>query len=336
MSAIFQKTYTRDTTLIMQQLWGEALKQAVNEFGLIKTPHVLVDYINNGVIEVWENSEVIESIKLGLVKFCNDFPDKANDLLDNYVKELSELEKMWAAEIVYVTKNELKQFITRINSLVISDLFSTYLGEEDRLSGKIKDRCYKLRSEDHFFVNNNAVIKNSLLVIFPELSNYINVIKKDELDNPPALVECLERFKNFICTSDGYSKIETLEDYEKNVDIVFQKEKADFNNLKIKGSIANKGKVEGIVKLVFSSRDLGKVNDGDIIVSPMTTVDMMPAIKKCAGIITDEGGIICHAAIVSRELNKPCIVATKAATNILKDNDRVELNADEGVITILK
>lgn len=57
--------------------------------------------------------------------------------------------------------------------------------------------------------------------------------------------------------------------------------------------------------------------------------------KKAAAIITDEGGITCHAAIVSRELNIPCIIGTKVATKILKDGDLVEVNAEKGVVKII-
>jgi pyruvate,water dikinase len=62
----------------------------------------------------------------------------------------------------------------------------------------------------------------------------------------------------------------------------------------------------------------------------------MPIIKKCGAIVTDEGGITCHAAVISRELEIPCIVGTKIATQVLKDGDLVEVDANKGVVKILK
>ena len=59
------------------------------------------------------------------------------------------------------------------------------------------------------------------------------------------------------------------------------------------------------------------------------------AIKKAVAIVTDVGGITCHAAIVSREMKKPCVVGTKFATQVLKDGDMVEVDADKGVVRIL-
>jgi pyruvate,water dikinase len=64
----------------------------------------------------------------------------------------------------------------------------------------------------------------------------------------------------------------------------------------------------------------------------MTTPIFLPAMKKASAIITDEGGITCHAAIVSRELKKPCIIGTKIATQILKNGDLVEVDAERGII----
>lgn len=98
------------------------------------------------------------------------------------------------------------------------------------------------------------------------------------------------------------------------------------------GTVAFPGKAQGRVRLLFKYEDNQKVKRGDIIISPMTTPAFMPAIIKCAGIVTDEGSITCHAAIVARELKKPCIVSTKIATKVFKDGDRVEVNAIKGVI----
>lgn len=62
----------------------------------------------------------------------------------------------------------------------------------------------------------------------------------------------------------------------------------------------------------------------------------MTPMKKAAAFVTDEGGMLCHAAIVARELKKPCIIGTKFATQILRDGDLVEVDANRGIITILK
>lgn len=113
-------------------------------------------------------------------------------------------------------------------------------------------------------------------------------------------------------------------------------DKVDENVQELKGMIAYKGKATGTVKIVLVANDVQKVNEGDILVSSATNPDLILAMKRAAAFITDMGGIISHAAIVSRELKKPCIVGTRIATHILKDGDIVEVDADNGVVKIIK
>lgn len=103
-----------------------------------------------------------------------------------------------------------------------------------------------------------------------------------------------------------------------------------------KGLIASFGKATGKAKVCFSASEAsGKIKKGDILVASMTTPDYLPAMKKAAAIVTDEGGITSHAAIVSRELKIPCVVGTRVATKVLKDNTAVEVNANHGSVKVL-
>lgn len=104
----------------------------------------------------------------------------------------------------------------------------------------------------------------------------------------------------------------------------------------IKGAVAFAGKVKGIVKVVKGAEDLQKVKEGDILVAPMTFPSFIVAMKYAAAFVTDEGGITCHAAIVAREMKKPCITGTKIATKVLKDGDFVEVDATKGVVKVIK
>ena len=99
----------------------------------------------------------------------------------------------------------------------------------------------------------------------------------------------------------------------------------------VKGVVANRGRARGKVKLVHEIADLDKVSSGDILVSVKTIPQFVTAMMRASGIITDLGGMLSHAAIVSREFGIPCVVGTKNATQVFKDGDLVELNAYEGV-----
>ena len=82
--------------------------------------------------------------------------------------------------------------------------------------------------------------------------------------------------------------------------------------------------------------ELSKMKKGDILVCPMTNPDYIPAVHLAGAIVTDEGGILCHAAIISREFQIPCIIGTKVATQVLHDGDLVEVDADHGVVRVLE
>ena len=104
----------------------------------------------------------------------------------------------------------------------------------------------------------------------------------------------------------------------------------------IKGQIANKGKVTGTVRIVLDPHDDKGFQQGDVLVTSMTRPEFVPIMKKAGAVVTDEGGITCHAAIVSRELNIPCVIGTKNATRLLKDGDMVEVDANNGIVRIIK
>jgi phosphohistidine swiveling domain-containing protein len=103
----------------------------------------------------------------------------------------------------------------------------------------------------------------------------------------------------------------------------------------VKGMTASRGSANGRVKIVESVDEISKVENGDIIVAVMTRPDYLPAMQKAVAFVTDEGGITCHAAIVAREMRKPCVIGTKSATKIFKDGDLVEVDADKGIVTII-
>ena len=104
----------------------------------------------------------------------------------------------------------------------------------------------------------------------------------------------------------------------------------------ISGATAFPGLVKGTVKIVLSRKDVHKVNKGDILVASATNPDLLPAMYKAGAFVTDAGGITSHAAIVAREMKKPCVTGTKIATEVFKDGDLVEVNANTGIVKLIK
>lgn len=100
----------------------------------------------------------------------------------------------------------------------------------------------------------------------------------------------------------------------------------------LKGLGASPGVVSGPARIVTKLDQLDKVGEGDIIITEMTTPDMVPAMKRAAGIITDEGGMTSHAAIVSRELGCPAVVGSSGATTQLTDGQTITIDGDKGTV----
>ena len=163
------------------------------------------------------------------------------------------------------------------------------------------------------------------------------LIKNKKID-----INKINEIYNFhACFPDDSGKVIVLsgkkaEDFFKK-EIKRIKENVNLKEIKeIRGTTAVGGLVKGIVKIINHSGEMNKMREGDILVSAATAPNLVPAMKKASAIITDEGGLTCHASIVSRELNTPCIVGTKIATKVLKDGDLVEVDAEKGVVKKLK
>jgi phosphohistidine swiveling domain-containing protein len=104
----------------------------------------------------------------------------------------------------------------------------------------------------------------------------------------------------------------------------------------ISGTVVYKGKVCGRAVIIKSKEDYKNIQDGDVLITTMTDPSMVSYLSKVVAIVTDEGGILCHASIISREMRIPCVIATRYATRVLKDGDMVEVDADKGVVRIIK
>lgn len=114
---------------------------------------------------------------------------------------------------------------------------------------------------------------------------------------------------------------------------VAKKEEVDVEGVReVFGQTAVPGNVQGVVKIVNSVADMEKIESGDILVSEMTIPEIVSAMKRAGAIVTDQGGITCHAAIVSRELGTPCLIGTKIATAVFTDGDEVIVDATNGMV----
>lgn len=101
-----------------------------------------------------------------------------------------------------------------------------------------------------------------------------------------------------------------------------------------KGTPAFHGKATGVVRIIHNPSQVAVFNQGDVLVTGMTRPDFVPLLKKAGAVVTDGGGILCHAAIVAREFGIPTVIGTHNATKAFQDGDVVEVDADNGTVKI--
>jgi phosphoenolpyruvate synthase/pyruvate phosphate dikinase len=239
--------------------------------------------------------------------------------IENPTHELEMLQKGRLKEL-----NRYKDFVKNLPKeiVVVAEVLQKYmLFRNDRIIG-LKLSQHNVKPLLNIICENTGTSFNDLIwyKVF-ELENLIQNSKKvdtDEISKRKIYVDAQLVDGNLTYTT---KKQGTNKQKEETV---------------ITGSVASVGKARGIVRIVPTAKDIGKVKMGEILVTSMTTPDFVPAMRKAAAIVTDEGGILSHAAIVSREMGIPCVIGTKIATKVLKTGDFVNVDAEKGVITVLK
>ncbi|MEK7116849.1 MAG: PEP-utilizing enzyme [Patescibacteria group bacterium] len=274
----------------------DSIKQIVNAHARLKV-HKLTD-------------KELEKRVFELISFLDDYSNTYSKTEPIALSKIEAEEERFKELIKEL--GEMRFALRKDGELLFYNLFGVFLKEAAKR--------FKLKVADLFFYT------------FEELINLFKgkKVKSDKIERRKkgyALV-CLKNRKILLVGTefkDLYKKI------------ILTKPKADH----LEGRIAMTGKAKGKVRVILHNKRniIKEVEDfkkGEILVTEMTRPDTILACKKAAAIITDEGGITSHAAIISRELKIPCVIATKIATQILKTGDMVEVDADKGFIKILK
>lgn len=279
------------------------INQFIDEYGWIKDQNFKGNWFTPENIKKKiddlskENPEQdLKSMEESRKKDVEEF-NKAAKNLDGYTKELAELASWMVYLRTYRTDIQYKSFF------MLRDFFK-----------EIAERC-KLSLNDLLFLRHTEII---------------SLLKGDKIDKN--IISKRKKGYGIIHIEDN--QIELFDDNLKELKEFLKEEELEETYLE--GSVACKGYAKGRVKIIIKDKDMEKMKKGDILVSSMTRPDLVPAMEKAAAFVTDEGGITCHAAIVSREMNKPCIVGTGKATKLFKDGDLVEVDAEKGIVRKLE
>lgn len=170
----------------------------------------------------------------------------------------------------------------------------------------------------------NVSIKAVANLSYDEISD---ILTKGHLPDEKSL---RKREKNLAYYYDG--KLTIVTDKKAITEIKKEVQNQVYISGDLKGVASMPGVVRARVVIINSNKELAKVKKGDVLVAKVTDPRYTPAMRLASAIVTDEGGMLSHAAITSRELRVPCIVGTKYATQVLKDGDMVEVDANNGII----
>jgi len=335
----FMKTSTRDFSLEYVEVRHKGLVNLLNSVDVkLKNDKIFyVTYNENGLISSYLDPFVLEqAIKMFFVKIQGDkeFIKNFFDEFDRCIKKIDH----FITKKNLKSKDELNEFIKIFTEANYYIPLAILLPTIDQLPKEVRDISMKYRLKSDKIVDyGDLLIINTVKLLHPEIEGFEKYITLEELksNSLPLIKELRKRKKDYIFTNRLIDNID-LEKFGIENNINFEKDINDKNLDSLKGDIACNGKIRGKVKVILLKEEIDSIKKGEILVTTMTTPLFLPAMKKASAIITDEGGITCHAAIISRELKKPCVIGTKFASHTFKDGDFVEVDADNGVVRIIK
>ena len=343
MKKLFKMVLSRPKILVYMQIEEETerlgISKVLNSLYYLKP----IFYFCNNIFEEYYNYTSIEENVNLMVNYILKYYKKR---FIEYVNEALLACKNIENDLDKLTINEIKNLCNKIFPInnIVNFLEARLYNENvektkediDFIKYVIKDREYYDEIEYRIDDELEKRIKEKLT---KEYLGFYRVMTIDEIfKDKKVSVDELKARNNGFAFYDG--KIILKKDLnnffkENAFNIVLKEEEKIIKEDCIKGSVAYPGKVKGIAKIVYSIEDTKKINEGDIIISPMTVPNFIDAVKRAIAIVTDEGGTVCHAALIARELKKTCIVGTKNATKILKDGMIIEVDGDMGIVKII-
>ncbi len=336
---VFTKFASRQYSVTQMDSYHDALLDNFQENFSYSTCPLFIYNTDKNLVEIYFEQKELKKLFQKIGEHVSQ-----KEVFKNIVKDFKDSTK----EIVpflegkSVTKEELEELYNLFKRFYRGLSYMWVLPGLDNVSEKLKKDAMTLREEtEKYSSQRDDLFINVFSKLYPEIGKKAAFISLKEvlsgLDNNELLKRANERSKGFIYYNREIISGNKAHSFLSDNDLMIEDESVSDREISaIEGTVAQVGKASGTVKIVFTSKDLSKINKGDILVSPMTRPEFLPAMKKTVAFITDEGGVTCHAAIVSREMKKPCIIGTKNATSILKDGDLVEVDADNGVIKILE
>ena len=319
----FVYTLSRPISLIFTEIYYEGeynIRKLIK--GLYYMKPLFVYNPIKDTSEVYYNYTDFEEIPEKIFYYLNMYFSKLMNELDKAIKLAIEVEQIYNNKKKIVSIKRYADKLKKLYTFVSLGQIVGQLGID--VCGEAVYTCLKSFREKYdnvIYLAHNYLMEIVKEYVEVKYKPYVNYLLVEEIDNLPSIEELKKRQNGYIYYGKVYC--EDKDNFERNNNVYLENDIDD--NTELVGNIAYPGNVTGRVVLVFGEKDIKKYKENDIIVSPMTTPKFSNIISSCKAIITDEGGEVCHAAIVARELKIPCVVGCKRATKVLKDGDIVSI-----------
>ncbi|HLC70404.1 MAG TPA: PEP-utilizing enzyme [Candidatus Nanoarchaeia archaeon] len=323
---------TRPFSLFGASIWHEWYnsEEIKNQFGLALPDALYVENPQN-IAQSYRHPEQLEHFKREMELLAND-RDRLLSLLqrgtklnavalDILKKKKPILDLQHAVEFM----NELTLYAT-IVPFFVGDIISKEDGEVFFLAQQLRKESYYPRIYQEVIV---PLAQHKLKDHAINNSDAIHFLTYNELRSGE-FSQVYERMRH---SQQGDQYVYQILNNEEKVVFTTTRKAIENTPSELYGQCAYPGKVRGVARIIYSVDT--KLKKGEILVSINSSPNLMPLLGKCAAIVTDEGGITCHAAIISRELKIPCVIGTKIATKVLKDGMMIEVDAQKGIVKIL-
>ncbi|MBU1202158.1 MAG: hypothetical protein KJ583_05240 [Nanoarchaeota archaeon] len=335
---LYNKVFSRDFCLAHLEIWyrGESTNPKIwTDKKQPFLPYIVFER-RDGTVNSYYDMKGFKWIKELLVKTAKKNKRFIKLLEETVCREVKKIKPIYEKRKT-LKWNNLVVFLADFEEMFpwLEAMFLFCEMSKEEVKGLDITNIRNLREElGDLSVGVDEVIRKSLEEIYPDKKEYSEVMTVAEIlaDKILPVPKLKQRNEKYYFTGNKLFTGVDKEFIEKKFRIRFEKTDAPDSLKELKGQRAYPGIVRGKVRRVMGRKQIPTLKKGEILVSPMTMPDFLPAIRNAAAIVTDEGGITCHAAIVARELHKPCIVGTKIATQVFKDGDIIEVDANKGIV----
>ena len=337
---VFTLFTTRNFPILFIESYYDMIDELEKDFGY-KTYPIFVFYRENNTVQDYFNPDELKEEFINMKRTMED-DEKLNSMINEFNKNFNKLLPYFDGKNVN-SKKDLKEVYNVFVRYFVGFAYTWVLPDLKDISDEVRERCLQIRRKTESYSSKRDKLFERLLQnLLPSLKDKAQFLSKEEaFSNIPEeeLIETADkRSQGYIIHNRKIIVASEIEKYLRDQNIKLEKPSSfDSKTNSLSGTAAYKGVVTGKARVIYSDKDLVKIKDkNDILVTPMTRPDYVPYMRRAGAIVTDEGGLICHAAIVARELKVPCIVGTKFATSMIKTGDLVEVDANKGVVKIIK